>query len=147
MPRVNMGCPLGLSTFNTLPISRRDDHNCDRRVMEVFGRPVQSAITPAQLACVWSLRSFNWVESTRQSSGCSIFAPGIYKVFVNSGTLFLLTEYVEPTQLRDHLGPHGLDSCRRSEAAWHDLVAEGVELLAHMPVPSDAPAGTPVSGH
>jgi hypothetical protein len=84
--------------------------------------------------------AFEWLGHERQRTKCNIYIPEVYRIFKRDGRTFLLMQYVEATPicwlLRDNV-PFWLEH----EPECHDLIAEGIRLLSHMPLPSDVTLG------
>jgi hypothetical protein len=84
--------------------------------------------------------AFDWLAQERERTKCNIYIPEVYKIFEHDRRAFLLMQFVKATPirwlLRDSI-PYWLEH----ESECHDVMAEGIQLLSRMPVPSDVRVG------
>jgi hypothetical protein len=86
--------------------------------------------------------AWSWVGQERQAQRCSsgIHVPEVYKTFTRNGRSFIIMQLLDASLLSRSVFAYPAGFLYDVEQCF-DLIAEAVQLLRRMPVPSDATPG------
>ncbi|RDL39523.1 Uncharacterized protein BP5553_03863 [Venustampulla echinocandica] len=86
--------------------------------------------------------AFGWLSTEQEKKPhCNVYIPEVYKIFSRHGVTFIVMQFIEASSIQDIAKQLGTQHWEDRKSKYYDLIAEGIQLLRGMPLPSDPTPG------